>query len=1026
MDYGSYEKVVTNFYPRLLGAFDRSNATYDVFIDRKRNGTCAFSSYRAYFTFKLTESICKKIFLVASLSGLQHFVSEESSDFVSQKYRTKYSISPSSKPNQSIEGQKGAENFIYKKLSSTRNILNEIEKFHFLRWNVDLVDTMFRYLVEIGNGVFETKEHVFFRDLKVAYDRFQIHKKKNTFNAVPKNIADNRPIRASFCDNVNFFFKFGSHEKLSANDTFYCDLPKFEYQDGVYGREEFWEFSNSIFHFLETETVYQPCFIDQEIPLISYLDSLIFRVMPMVDKFDSLDVHKMGFLYTFFTKTLRLLKYDNNLLMYQKVLILFEIFKTYKEIYARHLKASLNNDQYKFRLINDWIFERLSPYVYFNPIDLPERTLPAYVGSIEFRPEDTAITSKLVSILFKNSKDPPNPAEMRQFFQLNLINYHEEGIKYDKYLKDDKEYPKYDQAQLKRMAYILTVISNPISIENSNNTVLPEIFLLDRHYYNLLHMLCKITRNYGGLNIPRPNHPLYFGVYIGTKRHFNLKTDGYSNHKEIASISSKEKRPLELINLRHKFSSIFYLLTYLQEDHVFILSELGMEIIYTFILNPSIYIDNSAMALPPVIQYFLCWKDKILAEISTDKDDIQKLRLLANYQIILNHLMSIEKRDLDIGDLENVFVGQYQPIFAFLKLNTLILEEKFSNLTNSHDVYLSVISNFELIKSFFFKEEIEYVLKMYYDHWKFLSSKSRCAAQTEKGIQNLVNGNFLIDGERIELSGLPFPNHRLWKMMDVKDKRDYNIEFALYKRLSDGLIFSIFKHNDLNLAIHENDAFLLKNGEVIAILFSYSLNLCDEKMNKKVAFNSKMVGSDDGIIGFKTNSTDSDQKIIYLFDLHGSVFGVIYDENTLVLKNSSKFVGNVSSPLPCSFYINLFCSFASESQSLLHVFLIRGVLFNFAADSYIFILESEAQSFYFFNSYNGPIKDFYAMKEGSDEYFLFINGEKFKIHSPAGIEGNFFVSSNLPFLFVSIENSFHIIIPVPLSPPGDSYKFTFV
>ncbi|KGG51919.1 hypothetical protein DI09_245p10, partial [Mitosporidium daphniae] len=158
----------------------------------------------------------------------------------------------------------------------------------------------------------------------------------------------------------------------------------------------------------------------------------------------------------------------------------------------------------------------------------------------------------------------------------------------------------------------------------------------------------------------------------------------------------------------------------------------------------------------------------------------------------------------------------------------------------------------------------------------------------------------------------------------------------------------------------------------------------------------------------------------------GFEYGEVSGGNILSLKNSSKFIGELSKPTPCSFHINSFCSFSSASQSLLDAFLTRGVLFNFALDSYIFTLESEAQSFHLFDSYNGTAKDFYVMKEGREDYFAVIKGEKFKIHSPAEIEGNFFASSNLPFLFVSVEKFFHIIIPVPLSKPEDSYNFTFV
>ncbi|KGG51329.1 hypothetical protein DI09_395p10, partial [Mitosporidium daphniae] len=138
LNFGHYQKVITNFYPRLLGDFDRSNTKYDIFIDPQRTGTCSFSSYHAYFTFKLGEREYKKIFAAASLSALQHFVSQEASDFVSQKYRKKYFLSLPSEPSQSGQSHKEAENFMYEKLTSNRDILNEMAKFHFLRWNVDL------------------------------------------------------------------------------------------------------------------------------------------------------------------------------------------------------------------------------------------------------------------------------------------------------------------------------------------------------------------------------------------------------------------------------------------------------------------------------------------------------------------------------------------------------------------------------------------------------------------------------------------------------------------------------------------------------------------------------------------------------------------------------------------------------------------------------------------------------------------------------------------------------------------------
>ncbi|KAM0684177.1 hypothetical protein MDAP_000917 [Mitosporidium daphniae] len=1063
MNFGLYEKVVTNFYPRLLGAFDRSNATYDIFINPQRTGTCTFSSYHAYFRFKFGKPKYDEIFSVASLSGLQYFASGRFSDLVSEDYLSKHSLffafpaillpfykfvyqianmfpfkiltQPifllqcnlnqaarkvlDSIPFLSKERREKIQSFNHEKLASYTSALNEIGKFHFLRCNVDLVDTMFRYLVEIGNDAFEMKEHVFFRDLKIAYDQFQIVKKKNIFDAVSTHIADNRGIRASFSGPNWTSFNLGPLDKVSANERFYCNLPNFEYKDGDYDPQNLTEFSNSIFHFLNNEIAYQPCFIGKEIPLISYLDSMTFRVMPVIKNCTSSDVDKMGFLYTFFIKIWRLLNYENHLFMYQKALILFEILKTYKEIYIRHLKASLNNDENNFKFIKDQIFEKLSPsFSYSDEIDLLQRILPKSEKYISFSHYDGKITSDLVAILFKDNSYPPNPGAMGKFFNVDMIK---SKIHYA------SEYG-YDRDHFKRMAYILTVIATPISIENSNNTVLPKTFLLDRHYYNFLHMLCKVSRRPDGdALVLSPISRLNFKLTIAINRYFHLKTDGYNNDKEISSLSFKEQRPLKLMTLSQKFSSAFYFLKYLQENNSFILSDAGMQLLYTFLLKTSTYNDdNSQKALSPVIRYFLFRKDKIRKEISTDKDDIQKLRLLANYHIILNRLMSIEKRDLDIGDLEHVFVGEYQPIFAFLKLNTLILGKKFSNLSNSHGFYLSVISNFELIKSFFLKEEIQYVLRMYYDHWKFASSKSGCAAQTEKGIQNLVNGNFLIDGERIKLPRLPFPRNHLWKRMNITEKRNDKLEFTLHRcRSSNSIIFN-FRYNSMHLALTENHAFLLKKDEIEAKLVSEDFKLCHKKPNIQVSFNSKMVGSDDSIIAFQTPYQIWWSHTVYLFDSHGFEYAVIYNGNNLVLKNSSKFVGNVSSALPCSFDINSFCSFSSVSQSLLDAFLTRGVLFNFVLYSYIFTLESEAQSFYFFDSYHGAVKDFYAIKEGSDLYFIVIKGEKFKIHSPAGIEGNFLVSSNLPFLFVSIENSFHIIIPVPLSKPGDSYSFTFL
>ncbi|KGG51577.1 hypothetical protein DI09_318p10, partial [Mitosporidium daphniae] len=512
----------------------------------------------------------------------------------------------------------------------------------------------------------------------------QIVKKKNLFNAVPTQIADDRGIRAYFSQPFWKPFRLGSHEKLSAKDKIYCELPYFEYKDGVYDPGKFTEFSNSIFHFLSNEIAYQPCFMGEEIPLISYLDSLTFRVMPMLEKSQSLDLEKMGFLYNFFTKTLRLLEYENDLFMYQKALILVEIFKTYKKIYIRHLKVSLNNDEHKFKLINDSIFEKLSlSFSYSSEIDLLGRTLPIGSKSIQFLPEDTKITYNLVSILFKNSKKLPNPYEMGKFFKLNLINYWRKDL-------------DYKTEHFERIAYILTVIANPISVENPNQRVLPETFLLDPHYYSLFHMLCKASRRPTGSELVlSPIIPLDFKSSINTKRHFHLKADGYNKTQEISSPLSKEKTPLDLMNFNHKFSSVFYFLTYLQEDHAFILSEAGMEIVYTFILKTSTYIDDdSKKALPLATKYFLFQKDKILGEVSTHKDDIQRFRLLANYQIILNRLMSIQKSDLEIGGLEHAFSGKFQPIFAFIKLNMLIVEEKFSGLQNSQDLYLSVISNF--------------------------------------------------------------------------------------------------------------------------------------------------------------------------------------------------------------------------------------------------------------------------------------------------------------------------------------------
>ncbi|KAM0682552.1 hypothetical protein MDAP_002396 [Mitosporidium daphniae] len=1060
LDFGYYGEFINDFYPKLLSDFDRSNATYDVFIDPKRTGKCAFSSYHAYFTFKLGESAYKKIFSLASLSGLQHFASASFSHIISKSYLSKHALFlafPSILlpfyqviyqivnvfpfkfvatlivliqnyltewairfleliPFISKETRESMGSVSQHALASYTNALNKIGKFHFLRWNVDLVDKMFTYVAEIGNGVFGTKEHVFFEDLKVAYDQFQIFKKKNRFNAVPAHIADNRGIRASFSAPYWKPFLLGSHDKLSANDTFYCELPNFEYADGVYDRGNFTEFSNSILRFLNNEIAYQPCFMGKEIPLISYLDSLTFRVMPMLENFGAADVEKMGLLYLFFTKVLNLLDYKNDAFMYQKALILVEIFKTYKEIYTRHLKISLNNDENKFRLLNDSFFGKLSPFFsYFNHLDVLGRKLPSYVEPINFRARDSELTSKLVAILFKDNSYPLSLSQMKKFFNTNLMDY---------WINDDSD-P--DPHHTERVKHILTVILNPLDLENPNQGVLPKSCLLDRHYYNLLHMVYEISDHSVHSRVFSPTGSFYFKNYIYTKWNLYLKTDWYNNAIEIASLALKEKRPLGLMNWGHRFSSVFYFLTYLQEDSAFLLCDAGMEIIYNFILRPSTYTDDdSKKALPLATKYFLSRKEKILGEVFINGDDTELFKLLANYQIILNRLMSIQKRNLDISDLEHVFLGEYQPIFAFLKLNTLILGEKLSELPNSHNFYLSVISNFELIKSFFCKEEIQYVLRIYYDNWKFSSSKSRCAAETAKGIQNLVNGHFLIDGERIQLSELPFASHRLWKIMNVKDKRNYKVEVTLHKRRSDGSIFSIVKYNGMHLFLNQKDAFLVKDGEIEAKLVSDHFKLCHKKLGLQVAFNSKMVGSDNDVIAFQTHSNLWWTEKVYLFDLDGFQYAELSGGNTLALKNSSKFTGEIASPLPCSFHISSFCSFSSASQSFLDAFLTRGVLFNFAVDSHIFTLESEAQSFYFFDSYNGSTKDFYVMKKGSAEYFAVIKGEKFKIHPPAGIERNFFASANLPFLFVSIENSFHIIIPVPLSKPGDSYKFTFL
>ncbi|KAM0684311.1 hypothetical protein MDAP_000079 [Mitosporidium daphniae] len=1063
MYFYRYTKDIKNFYLRLLADFDRSNATYDVFIYRQRTETSDFSSYHAYFTFKL--DAYNKIFGVASLSGLQHFASENFSNIISKSHLSRYKLFlvfpsillPFYKimyqianmfpfkfvatlvvlaqsyltewaikffaliPFISKETRESIGSLNQHTLASYTNVLNNIGKFHFLRSNVDLADKMFAYLVEIGNGMFETKEHIFFKDLKVAYDQFQIFKNKNSFDTVPTQIADNRDIRASFsCPDWTPFW-LGSHDKLSVNDTFYCELPNFEYADGAYDPLNFTEFSNSIFHFLNNELAYQPCFMGEKIPLLSYLDSLTFRVTQMVETFDSSNVEKMGFLYAFSMKILALLDYSEkkDIMMYQKALILVEIFDTYKKIYRRYLKSSLNNDENKFKLINTSFFAHLSPeFLYLNEMDLLGRNLPREHKGIYFAPKDQEITSKLVSILFKDRKDLPKPDEMKSFLDLYLLDRED-------YLED------YDPHHFKSIAYILTVIGNPVNIENSNNTVIPETFLLDRHYYNLLHMFYKILNKNHSPYVYRINAPSYFYTTADDSEDSFIQPGDYNNLKEIQSISGKEKRPLRLLNLEKKFASVFYLLNHLQEDHAFILSEAGMNIIYRFILQPSTYTNDydTKRALPLLIQYFLSQKMKILGEVSTYKDDDTELfRLLANYQVILNHLMSLQtiKPSIDdLGDLEKVFVGKFDAIFAFLKLNTLILGEKFSNLSNSHDLYLSVISNFELIKTFFFRNEIQYVLKMYYDYWKFPSSKSRCAKETDKGIQNLVNGNLLIDGERTTLPGLPFPNHPLWKIMNVKENRNSNVEYSLHKRRSDNSIFSILKCNYINVVLQENNAFLVKNGEVEAKLVSGELKLCHSHLDLEISFNSKMVGSDHALIVFGT-CYKSCHSVFYIFDADGFLYGRIYGRNTLVLENSSRFVGNVSSPLPCSFRIKSFCSFSSISQSVLGAFLARGALFNFAMDSYIFILESEDQSFYFFDSHNGTAKDFYVMKEGRDDYFAVINGEKFKIHLPGSIKENFFASSNFPFLFVSIEKYFQIIIPVPLSKPGESYNFTFV
>lgn len=77
------------------------------------------------------------------------------------------------------------------------------------------------------------------------------------------------------------------------------------------------------------------------------------------------------------------------------------------------------------------------------------------------------------------------------------------------------------------------------------------------------------------------------------------------------------------------------------------------------------------------MRYFFLWKHKTYQEISIHSNHTERLRLLANYQIILNRLMSIEKIELYIGDFENGFLSAFEPIFAFIRLNTLVLEGKF-------------------------------------------------------------------------------------------------------------------------------------------------------------------------------------------------------------------------------------------------------------------------------------------------------------------------------------------------------------
>lgn len=99
----------------------------------------------------------------------------------------------------------------------------------------------------------------------------------------------------------------------------------------------------------------------KEIYLISYLDSLKFWVILMLKNCASSCVDKMCFLCLFFTKILDLLDYESHMFIYQKNIILVAIFYTYKERYTRHLRTSLNNNEFDFDFIYDSLLDKPSP-----------------------------------------------------------------------------------------------------------------------------------------------------------------------------------------------------------------------------------------------------------------------------------------------------------------------------------------------------------------------------------------------------------------------------------------------------------------------------------------------------------------------------------------------------------------------------------------------------------------------------------------------------------------------------------------